>query len=247
MKIIKILGLTIVTLAILFTNTACGENSEPENTQNQSAIEEQYIIPLQFKDVVIENNITHINEDKIQEIIKQHNVGDNKFIIFIHKEDKEDFHSGVIINKKIYDFGKVSMLIEKNNSDLYSIEEVKLFGINSVKIQGAMGSNYALTNYYFIDNDLPQTLLRAEGHTEELDLDKDGMQEVVSSVVAGATSFINIYEYDNGKLTVSNLNEALDAITVIIKDGKVFEAYFEYLPNQLKQYEYLHKKLIEIK
>ncbi|WP_313560048.1 hypothetical protein [Ruminiclostridium cellobioparum] len=214
---------------------------------NQPITKESNGILLNFKDVVVENNISCINENKIQKIINQHNVDDNKFIIFIREDDKDDFHSGVVINKKIYDFGKISSQIDKSNLDLDTIEEIDPFGESLIKIQGAMGLNYVLTNYYSIDNNLPKIFLVAEGHTEELDLDEDGIQEIVSSVVAGVTSFIDIYEYNDGKLTVSNLNEELNAVTVILKDGKVFEAYFEGLPNQPKQYKYSHKKLIEIK
>lgn len=68
----------------------------------------------------MEYTINEINENKIQEISKQYNVGNNEYIIFIRAEDTDYFHSGVIIDKKTYDFGIVSM--GGNIDDLYSLQ-----------------------------------------------------------------------------------------------------------------------------
>jgi hypothetical protein len=136
-------------------------------------------------------------------------------------------HSGVIINDKIYGLQKISMMEDKNNNDLFSVNEIELYDKQLVKIQGVLGSNYAPTNYYYIENQSPQLFLHSEGHTVEVDLDNDGTQEIISIIAEGVTTDIDIYNNDN--LFVTNLNEALNAISVIYnRDSKAFEAYTFY-------------------
>lgn len=247
MKLTKILGVIAISSAVIFTSIACGQGTEakpiPPVTQEQKAV------PLKFKSVTVENTITSITTNKIHEIIKQYNVGDDKYIIFMEKGDTENLHSGVIINNKIYGFGKVSMMGEKNSTDLYDVKELELYGKKVAKITGTLGANYAPTNYYYVENQPPQILLHSEGHTKEIDLDNDGIEEIISSTPLGVASSTDIYKYDNGSFTFANLNEALNAITVYPTDmdWKVFEAYFKDLPNQPKNYEYTQEGLEEIK
>ncbi|MDF2678544.1 MAG: hypothetical protein K0Q97_2896 [Bacillota bacterium] len=244
MKFIKLVGVATLTFAILITNTACEKSLKIKDISNQPVVEEQ-IVPLQFKDVIIENTINEINENKIQEILKQHNVGDNKFIIFTDKEDTDNFHSGVIIGNKIYDFGIVSMI--GNLDELYSLQELGIYEKHLVKIQGAMGANYAPTNYYLIDNNVPQLFLHTEGHTQELDIDKDGVKEIVTSVPGGVATSIEIYEYNNENFSMVDINENLKALSVHLEDNNIINVYFNDQQSNSKKFEYTEKELREIK
>lgn len=94
-----------------------------------------------------------------------------------------------------------------------------------------MGANYAQTNYYFIIKNMPQLFLHTEGHTKEIDLDKDGVKEIISSVPGGATSSIEIYEYDNEKFSMVDVNETLNALSVHLEDNNIITAYFGDLPS----------------
>lgn len=245
MKFIKFLGVVTLTFSIIITNTACDQSLKLKDESNQTVVEEQNVIPLQFKDLIIKNTINEINDNKIHEILKQHNIGDNKFIIFIDEEDADNFHIGVIIGEKIYDFGIVSKI--GSLDDLYTLQEIGIYKKHLVKIQGAMGANYAPTNYYLIDNDVPQLFLHTEGHTQELDLDKDGVKEIVASVPGGATTSIEIYEYNNGKFLMVDINETLKAISVYLEDNNIINAYFKDQKSNSKKFKYTGKELREIK
>lgn len=217
-------------------------------TKNQQKnYQKQNDISLQFKDYTSDGNFTEISESKIVETIEQYTINDIKYIVFIHENDSNNMHSGVIINDKIYELQKISMMEDKNNNDLFSVNEIDLYDKQLVKIQGVLGSNYAPTNYYYIENQLPQLFLHSEGHTVEVDLDNDGTQEIISIIAEGVTTDIDIYNYNNDNLFVANLNEALNAISVIYnRDSKVFEAYFKDKPNQPKYYKYTKEGLKEL-
>lgn len=244
MQFIKLVGVATLTFALVITNTACEQSFEIKDISNHPVVEKQNVVPLQFKDVIIENTINEINENKIQEILKQHNVGDNKFIIFVDKEDTDNFHGGVIIGNKIYDFGIVSMM--GNLDDLYSFQELDIYEKRLVKIQGAMGANYAPTNYYLIDNNVPQLFLHTEGHTQELDIDKDGVKEIVTSVPGGVTTSIEIYEYNNENFSMVDINETLKAVSAYLEDNSIINVYFNDQQSNSIKYEYTENELREI-
>ncbi len=248
MKAKILLGVIAISSVVIFSIIACGQGVKSEAKSIPPITQEQKAISLKFKSVTVEDNTVNISEDVIVKIFKQYEIEGNKYIIFTVKDDTENLHSGVIIDKKIYDFGIVSMMGDKNSTDFYSIEELELYGKQLVKIRGFLGANYATTNYYFIENQVPQVFLHSEGYTKEVDLGGDGIQEIVASTSLGAASFADIYKYENGSFTVTNLNEALNAITVYLAetDGKVFEAYFKDLPNQPKHYEYTKLGLKEL-
>lgn len=245
MHFIKLVGVATLTFALIITTVACEQSIKIKDMSNQPVEEEQNIVPLQFKDVNIQNTINEINENKIQEILKQHNVGDNKFIIFINKEDIDYFHSGVIIGNKIYDFGIVSL--NGNVDSLYTLQEIVIYDKHLVKIQGAMGANYAPTNYYLIDNNVPQLFLHTEGHTQELDIDKDGVKEIVATIPGGVTTSIEIYEYNNENFSMVDINETLKALSVYLEDNNIINVYFNDQQSNSKKFEYTEKGLREIK
>lgn len=248
MKLKKLLGVVVISSAVIFTTIACGQGAKSEAKYISPVTQEQKTISLKFKPVTVEDNIVSITKDEIIEIFKQYDFGDNKYIIFTKREDTENLHSGVIISKKIYDLGKASIMGDKDNTDLYSVKELELYGKKLVKISSILGANYASTNYYYIDNQVPKLFLHSEGYTRETDLDGDGIQEIVASTSFGVTSSADIYKYENGSFTVTNLNEALNAITVYPTktDKKVFEAYFKDQTDHIKHYEYIKQGLKEL-
>lgn len=243
MKVIKLLGVATLAIGILFSSVAC----EQKSTEELPIAEEQNDISLQFKDYTSDDNFNEIDENKIVETIEQYTINDINYIIFVYENDTNNLHSGVIIDNKIYEFQKVSMMEDKNNNDLFSVSEIELYDKQLVKIQGILGANYAPTNYYYIENQSPQLFLHSEGHTVEVDLDNDGTQEIISTITGGVTTEIEIYKYSNGNLFVANLNEALNAISIIYnRDNKVFEAYFKDKPNQPMFYEFTKDGLKEL-
>ncbi len=249
MRFAKLLGVIIIGTTVIFTNVACERRGIMEDSSAPRETQQQNKISLIFEPVTMEDKIIGIAANEIQEVIQLYNIENNKYFIFIKKEDTKNLHSGVIIDKKAYDFGEVSMIADKNSTNLFSIEELKLYNKQLVKINGSLGANYAPTNYYYIDNQVPKLLLHSEGHTKEVDLNNDGVYEIVALTAFGVASSTDIYQYSNDTFVVVNLNKALDAITVYPKetDWKVFEAYFNNLPNQPKHYKYTQNALKEIK
>ncbi|MEL7648421.1 MAG: hypothetical protein AAGU76_10030 [Sedimentibacter sp.] len=246
MKTRKKLRTATLMIGILLSFTACGQNSKIEEIPNQSLTEEKNIVSLQFKDYILNNNITEIVESKVVEIIERYSVNDADYIIFINEDDKDNLHSGVLTNNKIYDFQTVSILEQTNYSELFSLQEIDLFGKQLVKIQGILGANYSPSNYYYIEKQVPRLFLHSEGHTFEDDLDDDGIQDIVSVVSGGVTTDIDIYKYNDDKLSAANLNEALNAVTVLYnQDDKTFEVYFVDQPNAPKYYELTKEGLKE--
>ncbi|MGB9846931.1 MAG: hypothetical protein ACPLRH_05425, partial [Desulfotomaculales bacterium] len=94
------------------------------------------------------------------------------------------------------------------------------------------GTNLPRSNYFLIKNAVPQPLLRADGHVMEIDLDKDGAEEVIAW--EGTYAITRIFKLDKDVIKSTNINEQLEATAVIPKKvGQeiIFIAYYKATDN----------------
>lgn len=260
MKLKQSASILFLSSVIIFSSVGCSQNIEKSTKVvekdsvfystkiSQDSVEAcSRTIPLNFEVVSNEVDIIPKDKDTIREIYEECTLENEKYLIYVSKNDTENLHSGVQIGSKFYDLGKVSMMGDKNSADLYSCHIIKFNDIELVKITGILGANTAETNYYYFQNGVPKVFLHTSGDSLEIDLDGDKVKEIVSSY--GTAAITDVYKYENSSLLMVNLNEALNAEAVLLSetDNKTFAAYFKARPNQPTYYEYTQQGLKQVK
>jgi hypothetical protein len=200
------------------------------------------VIPLNFYELTLEQNISVINRNIIKEIFKEKDIEGGRAILFSKTTNPENTYMGFEIGGKLYAVESELMTFNDLTSDLFTIAETEVFGKNLIRISGIMGANYMGSNYFSIEGGKPNLLLSIDGDVTEVDLDGDGIKEIVSST--GTAAFTQIYKYHNGSVVVSDLNRDLGAAAVLLNEdtGKTFDVYYND-SNQPRHYKFNGKEM----
>lgn len=194
-------------------------------------------IALTFQSIHNDQVIQEVSQTGEGKIIKKQEVQFGEVTIIAKPNDNENLY-GVYQTKGIlYDLGVVGGQHSPLDDELLSIKELTLFNQSILRINGVFGANASVQNYYVIGNGkVAPFLLVDTGHAVEVDLDGDGMIEIVST--HGTPSSAYIYKWSDGKFAVANVNDVLGATSVYLNDNKQFEAFFETNnTNTLFEYE----------
>ncbi len=174
-----------------------------------------------------------LKKGSISKIVKEKDIGNGRVIIF--EKNREYFNAAFERDKKIYDLGAVS---ENFLSDiiLLSINETKIGEKELVRIDGVFGANCAQSNYFMIDGSSPVKFLTLDGNVTEMDLDKDGKTEIVTSSGTGAQTFI--YKCTDENILVADVNKTLGNAIAVIYRNNYFEAYYKDKANVPMYFKY---------
>lgn len=185
----------------------------------------------------IQSNIELQIVDYDIEIIKEITVGGYKAILF-RLNQEGDIYGGVYIKNEIYSIGSVSMNLTPDN--LLAVAQSDVFGKNLIRFSGILGANYARSVYIEVENSSVKPLIEVDGNIVEVDLDEDGIKEVVTTI--GTIPNISIYRIENNYISVSNINASISAQAVLFnREIRKFRVYFE--PNQSYFYIYSNGRL----
>ncbi|MGZ7440167.1 hypothetical protein [Paenibacillus sp. TH7-28] len=149
---------------------------------------------------------------------------ENKIVIYARKNDTNFLYAALVQNNLVYDLGKAAGY-HYDQDDAVTVSNIMLFGKEVVKIQGAVGAAASMTRYIELKDGEPvQLMVIDEGYAAEMDVDHDGLPEVIVS--SGTIPHTSVYRWQDGHIGRSNLNEALQAEAVsITEEGAVLAAF----------------------
>ncbi|MCG8502230.1 MAG: hypothetical protein MJB12_17740 [Firmicutes bacterium] len=205
------------------------------------------MIPLKFDEVVnSKNEIESLDESQIVKVLKDKIIDHNvRIFIFIKENDKEYIYGGAEINNNLFDLGIIAMTLTEQNLDLISVNSTKLCNTDLLRITGVLGANYSQANYYLINDGVPQNFISIDGNIREVDLDNDGITEVISSY--GTAPYTYIYKCNKDSMLVADINKTLQAGAAWFNDkNKTFEAFYGK-GKDTKIFKYTKNGLLEIK
>ncbi|MGF7050648.1 hypothetical protein J2T13_005198 [Paenibacillus sp. DS2015] len=211
-------------LLIVLILTACNEKHLSETFQE-----------LNFEPAKSDISF-HLIESSFETIMEK-TVNGYKTVLF--KLDTEgEIYGGVYIDNILHSIGPVSMSITPN--DLLVIVESNAFGKDLIRISGIPGANFVRSIYLEVDGESITPLLVIEGNVNEIDLDNDNVNEIVSTI--GTIPETSIYRALKDKIVVANINVSINAQSVLFNpENQKFEVYYE--PNKKYYYLYNNEKL----
>lgn len=183
-------------------------------------------VPLRFEKVVIEQELQRIQPVGQPHIRKEQKVTGGKVVIYEKPDDEEQVYAAYVAQGVWYELGMAGVKVVMQADGGPVIDEPAIFGKSLIRIKGAVGANAPLQNYYAVEDGGIRPFLRVDtGHAEELDLDGDGTEEIVSSHGTPISTYL--YRWDNGTFSIADLNEALGALSVYVDGGKRLHVSFE--------------------
>lgn len=148
-------------------------------------------------------------------------------------DQEEDIYGGLYVNNELRSIGPISM--NATPDDLLEITQSDAFGKRFIRFSGTLGANYARSVYVEVYDDGINQVVEVDGHVLEIDLDEDGIQEVIATF--GTIPNTSVYQIADNSVSVVNINDSIHAQSVLFhRDNHVFEVYFE--PNEMFYYVY---------
>lgn len=238
----KILLLIIVGVFIV-SGCTNGDNSTSKDSSlkqdeksSSNDVKEIETMSLPFKSVNNEQHIKEISQIKSENIIKEQSISIGQIILYTKKDDNENVYGAFKNKVNTYDLGVIGGNSPQNIDELLTIKELKLFDKPLIRIDGVFGANSPIQNYFSIEEGELNPFLRVDtGNVTEIDLDGNGINEIVSSHGTPMTTYI--YKWNNGEFVVSNINEALNALSVNLNVNNQFEAWYKDSEKPVK-YQY---------
>jgi len=220
----KVLTLQEKDGSYLFVSNIYYDNAyahAPEESTN-----EENAVPLKFEKLENEQKIKAEDNMQIVTVLLNESVDGGRAYIYEKVGEKENLHGGFTAGGSFYDLGAVGDLQGFLN-ELTHVRTFELYGKTVIKFQGVFGSNVSNTSYFVIDRGIPLQFLSTEGITTELDIDGDGIKEIVAEL-PGTIPSVKIFEWNGDSFLTAAVDEALGAESVIFnqEDGS-FSAYYK--------------------
>lgn len=196
------------------------ENKTPQEDNTNAAV-----LPLQFKPAESSQTIEKESKELIRKIREEIEVDDGKVYIYEKVDDPDNVYAGFAYKKEHYNLGAIGDKL--NLGGLSFVKKMTLYGKSVVKFQGTFGSHVSNTNYYVIDQGVPKPFLSTEGTTVEMDLDGDGVKEIITQL-PGTIPYVNLFKRDENSFLAASINGALEAASVIFnyEDGSFTAAFY---------------------
>lgn len=220
---------------IIMTGEAAGKEGmekeirdllERKAQEEKTSVIEENAVPVKFKKLGNEQKIKTEDNMQIVTVLLNENVDSGRAYIYEKVDDKENLHGGFTVGVSFYDLGAVGDL-QGFLDELTYVRTLELYGKTVIKFQGVFGSHVSNTSYFIIDRGIPVPFLSTEGITTEMDIDGDGIKEIVVEM-PGTIPSAKIFEWNGDSFLAANVDEALGAGSVIFnqEDGS-FSAYYK--------------------
>ncbi len=133
---------------------------------------------------------------------------------FIYKkaDDPDNLHAGFSTADGIYDLGAVGDL--NAPAELTEVKRFDLYGKTIIKYQSVFGSHVLNTRYFSCGNGAPEFLLSVDGLATELDINKDGVPEIVVEL-CGTIPATDIYKWNGTSFEGTSVGDALGVRSVL--------------------------------
>lgn len=181
-------------------------------------------VQLVFEQVIQAQTVKQISSIPPDTVLKELSISSGKLVFFKKTDDVENVYAAYQSGNSLYDIGAVGG--EVYMDDL-SVTELSLFNRSLLRTIGSVGANASIYRYFSIaDGTIEPFLTVDNGHAREIDVDGDGVMEVISSHGLPMQTFL--YKWQDDQFMMANVNEALGAVSV----------YFDEQANDFKvQYE----------
>jgi hypothetical protein len=159
------------------------------------------VMPLAFEKVQNVQKVVKVDTIQMEQLIKEQGITGGKISIYSKSGDVEQVYGAFESKAGLYELGVVGGLHPQGNNELLSIKELELYGKSLIRINGVFGANAPIQNYFEMADGNPIPFLLVDtGHAEEVDLDGDGIEEVVSKHGLPLLTFV--YKWDDGAFLV---------------------------------------------
>ncbi|MBB6669443.1 hypothetical protein [Cohnella nanjingensis] len=156
-----------------------------------------------------------------------------KIVVYAWKENADNLYAALKTKTVVYDLGIIGKAAYGKAEDITVEDDVVAFRQKLVKVTGTLGASASLTRYLSIDQGVPKPVLAVDaGRASELDLDFDGVREIVAT--SGTPMKTYVYRWNEDRIERCDLNEALGAPSVSISPESAVVA--EFSPDLVKLY-----------
>lgn len=174
--------------------------------------------------------------DEGAEIVKEQTAAGGTALFYVKADDAEHVYAGFRTPQGLFDLGAVGGRQSVWDDETLSAAEVDVDGATLLRTKGVYGSNAPVQRYFAINEGTVVPVLRIDvGHAVPADLDGDGTTEFVAS--HGTPLRTYIYKRESGGYFAADLNEALQALSVLYGEDGTFLAQLEGGPETVR-YEY---------
>ncbi|WP_128894142.1 hypothetical protein [Longirhabdus pacifica] len=228
--------LHVLKLFILFIITGYMTDHEHElNTstqiqENVNVIEEDSsIFTIVYTEEVESNIEMNTIENEEINILHTEEVDNNNILFYTKLSDEEliVIYTGIRMDTIIYEIGLIGYGEYNFATDkLISTKKVKVFGKDLIVVKGFQGAAYEVSFYIDVSHTVPTILLITAGENSIVDLDGDGIHELITSV--SLVSSTMIYKCNEGHIQGVDVNKLMNAYFVLYDDkNKLFIVQFD--------------------
>lgn len=231
---------------LLILSTSCNKDIE---------LKEENAIEINFSEMpLLMESLPEATDISDWTTVEEYKFDDFKQILYKSPEISEgetDLFSAILINDKIYDFGKVTYSYAYWNEPDKVSEGYKEYKIDNVTINSDMhlykifflyGASAFSSKYFKIIDGVPYIVVELYKSMED-DVDKDGSMETISNPGSSTALQVNIYEWAEDKLYYfdfyNNFNNSYglydkDSNTIELwQDGSKYKTMFKYKNGKL--------------
>jgi|GEM_PF-447002 len=182
-------------------------------------------VPLQFKREAALEKVEKVSNLQTGAVLKNVNAAGGRAYIYEKAGDNGNIHGGFTSEGSFYDLGAIGG-VQNFLDGLTYVKTFELYGKTVVKFQGVFGSHVPNTSYFTIEKGIPVPFLTTQGIVSELDIDGDGMKEIITEL-PGTIPSVNISEWDGVSFKTASVDIGLGAgsVTFNSEDGS-FAAYY---------------------
>ncbi|WP_152970627.1 hypothetical protein [Bacillus sp. FJAT-28004] len=164
----------------------------------------EIVMPLAFEKVQNVQKVVKVDTIQMEQLFKEQEISGGKISIYSKSGDAEQVYGAFESEAGLYELGVVGGVHPQNNDELLSIKEMELYGKSLIRINGVFGANAPIQNYFEMADGKPNPFLLVDtGHAEEVDLDGDGIEEVVSKHGLPLLTFV--YKWEDGAFKVGEV------------------------------------------
>jgi|GEM_PF-1544109 len=217
----KALFLLLASLCLL---TGCGQmghnqeaSAQPEQrpaastSQSETGAPPLSSVELIYSPASLQKPMEAIPPIDDEKILIEEKIDNVRVIIYGKEEDPDNYYLSVESGSQLYDAAVIGFTALK--ADDFTINSAEAFSVTYIKVTGAVGANAPVTVYMAVHQADSPVSITIDAHTEEADIDEDGIKEIIGTV--GTAAAATIYKLTGSGYGLVNLNELLNAQVVL--------------------------------